>query len=304
MRQRHYEEQRLFREYHRTRSPRDREAVIERFLPLARSLARRHRRGGEPLEDLEQVAFLALVKAVDGFDPARGYAFTSFAVPASPARSSGTSATTAGRCACRATSRAPMSVERANQERTTAPAAPTPAELAEHIGVDVEDVLEAREAYRALRADSLDQPRFSSVDDSEETLIDTLGTQDDEMGRALERVSLDALIHTLGERDQEIVRLYDERGATQTEIGERLGYSQMHISRLLRSAIQRPAGGDAARLAPLELEQREPPLGAADVLVGSSRPRVTRWQGTRIASGLAPSTRPRSRALAGVSRAS
>ena len=240
MRQRHYEEQRLFREYHRTRSPRDREAVIERFLPLARSLARRHRRGGEPLEDLEQVAFLALVKAVDGFDPARGYAFTSFAVPSISGaikrhfRDNGWSVRVP-----RDLQELAMCVERAKQELTTAGgAAPTPAELAEHIGVDFEDVLEAREAYRALRADSLDQPRFSSVDDSEETLIDTLGTQDDEIGRALERVSLDALIHTLDERDQEIVRLYYQQELTQTEIGERLGYSQMHISRLLRGAIQ------------------------------------------------------------------
>jgi RNA polymerase sigma-B factor len=79
--QRHLEEQRLLRAYHRTRSRRGREAVIERFLPLARSLARRHRRGTEPLEDLQQVAFLALVKAVGAFDPSRGFAFTSFAVP-------------------------------------------------------------------------------------------------------------------------------------------------------------------------------------------------------------------------------
>ena len=144
-----------------------------------------------------------------------------------------------------------MRVERARVERTTAlGVAPTPAQLAEHIGVDVEDVLEAREAYRALRADSLDQPRFSSVDDSEETLIDTIGTEDDEIGRALERVSLDALIHTLDERDQEIVRLYYEQELTQAEIGERLGYSQMHISRLLRRAVEELlARRDAARLA-------------------------------------------------------
>ena len=74
-------EKQLFLEYRRTGSRRDRDALIERYLPLARSLARRYRRGAEPLEDLEQVASLALVKAVEGFDPARDVAFSSYAVP-------------------------------------------------------------------------------------------------------------------------------------------------------------------------------------------------------------------------------
>ena len=99
------EELRLLRAYHSTGDPRAREAAVERFLPLARSLARRYSGGSEPLEDLEQVACLALVRAVDGFDPTRGTAFTSYAVRASPERSSATSATTAGRCGCRASCR-------------------------------------------------------------------------------------------------------------------------------------------------------------------------------------------------------
>ena len=236
---RHYEEQRLFREYHRTRSARDRNAVIERFVPLARSLARRHRRGGEPLEDLEQVAYLALIKAVDGFDPTRGLAFTTYAVPSISGaikrhfRDNGWSVRVP-----RDLQELAMRVERVKEELTTAlGASPTPAQLADHVGVGVEDVLEAREAYRALRADSLDQPRFSDgADDGDETLIDTLGTQDDEIGQVFERIALDALIHALEPRDQEIVRLYYQHELTQSEIGERLGFSQMHISRLLRRA--------------------------------------------------------------------
>ena len=248
MHQRQHEEQRLFREYHRTRSPRDREAVIERFVPLARSLARRHRRGGEPLEDLEQVAFLALIKAVDSFDHTRGFAFTTFAVPTISGaikrhfRDHGWSVRMP-----RDLQELAMRVERVTEELTTAIGAPpTPAQLAEHVGVDVEDVLEAREAYRALRADSLDQPRFSSEEDGDDTLIDTLGTQDAEIGRVLERVALDTLIQTLEERDQEIVRLYYRYELTQAEIGARLGYSQMHISRLLRRAIDELAATQQA----------------------------------------------------------
>jgi RNA polymerase sigma-B factor len=78
--QRH-EEQRLFLDYRRTGDRRVREALVERYLPLACSLARRYARGGEPLEDLEQVASLALIKAVDGYDADRGSAFSSYAVP-------------------------------------------------------------------------------------------------------------------------------------------------------------------------------------------------------------------------------
>ena len=74
-------EKRLFLEYQRTGSRRDRDVLVERFMPLARSLARRYRRGPEPLEDLEQVASLALLRAVEGFDPSRGVAFSSYAVP-------------------------------------------------------------------------------------------------------------------------------------------------------------------------------------------------------------------------------
>jgi RNA polymerase sigma-B factor len=131
-----------------------------------------------------------------------------------------------------------MRVEHVNEELAIASGgAPTPGEIAGYIGVSVEEVLEAREAYRALRADSLDQPRFSA-DDGDETLIDTLGTRDAEIRRAFERVTLDALIDTLSERDQLIVRLYYQQELTQSEIGRRLGYSQMHISRLLRRATE------------------------------------------------------------------
>ena len=238
MLQRHLEEQRLFRAYHRTRSRRDRDAVIERFLPLARSLARRHRRGAEPLEDLEQVAYLALVKAVDAFDPSRGFAFTSFALPSIVGaikrhfRDSGWSVRMP-----RDLQELALQVQRVTEQLSTGGVPPTPAQLAEHIGVDVECILEAREAYRALRADSLDQPRSSNGDNGAVALVDTLGSQDLEFRRVVDRAALDALIDTLDARDQAIVRLYYQAELTQSEIGHRLGYSQMHVSRLLRHAV-------------------------------------------------------------------
>ena len=173
-------EKRLFLEYQRTGSRRDRDALIERFMPLARSLARRYRRGPEPLEDLEQVACLALVRAVEGFDPSRGLAFSSYAVP------SISGAVKRHYRDCGWSVRMPrdlqelaLRIERFNEEAwATTGAAPTPAQIAERAGVSVEAVIEAREAHQALRADSLDQPLRSSEDDAGASLLDTLGTRD------------------------------------------------------------------------------------------------------------------------------
>ena len=231
-------EKRLFLEYQRTGSRRDRDVLIERFMPLARSLARRYRRGPEPLEDLEQVACLALLRAVDGFDPSRGLAFSSYAVP------SITGALKRHYRDCGWSVRMPrdlqelaLRIERFNEDAwATTGAAPTPAQIAERAGVSVEAVIEAREAHQALRADSLDQPLRSSEDDSGASLLDTLGSGDVAFQRAFDRVALDTLLATLDERDRTIVRLYYREELTQAEIGRRLGLSQMHVSRLLRQA--------------------------------------------------------------------
>jgi RNA polymerase sigma-B factor len=231
-------EKQLFLQYHRTGSRRDRDALIERFMPLARSLARRYRRGPEPLEDLEQVASLALLRAVDGFDPTRDLAFSSYAVPSIAGalkrhyRDFGWSVRMP-----RDLQELALRIERFNDDAwATNGMAPTAAEIAERAGVSVEAVVEAREAHQALRADSLDQPLRSTEDDAGASLLDTIGDRDTDYERAFNRVVLDSLLTTLDERDQTIVRLYYREELTQSEIGERLGLSQMHISRLLRQA--------------------------------------------------------------------
>ena len=226
------EEKRLFLAYHRTRDPRTRGVLVERYLPLARSLARRYRRSSEPLEDLEQVASLALIKAVDGFDPARDTAFSSYAVPSIAGaikrhfRDHGWSLHMP-----RDLQELAVRVEKLNEEMSGGAA-----ELAQRAGVGVEDVLEARMAYRALYAVSLDQPQRSEPDDGD-TLIDTLDAADTDISSADDRVMLDSLLATLEPRSEQIVRLYYQHELTQAEIGHRLGYSQMHVSRLLRQAI-------------------------------------------------------------------
>ena len=251
-------EKQLILEYRRTGSRRDRDAVIDRFLPLARSLARRYQRGAEPLEDLEQVASLALVKAVESFDPSRDVAFSSFAVPTISGalkrhyRDHGWSVRVP-----RELQELAMRIQRFNEAASASTGeSPSAAQVARHAGVSVEEVIEARGAYQALHADSLDQPRQSRDDeDGSASLLDMIEAGDSELGTALDRVLIDSLLETLDERDRSIVRLYYLEELTQSEIGSRLGLSQMHISRLLRQAT--------AKLAATAAEQGDLSVGVA-----------------------------------------
>jgi RNA polymerase sigma-B factor len=231
--------QELMLQYQQTHDPRVREQLVTRFLPLARSLARRFASGGEPLEDLEQVAALALVKAVDGFDPLRGTAFSSYAVPCIAGaikrhfRDCGWSVRVPRELQERA-----MTVHQLEDELTSAMGeSPTVDELAEATSLSPEDVLEARAAYRALHASSLDAKTQADADDEAPSLLDTLGTTEEGYGNAIDHAALDTLMGELEDRDRAIVQLYYRDELTQSEIGERLGYSQMHISRLLRRAV-------------------------------------------------------------------
>jgi RNA polymerase sigma-B factor len=207
-------------------------------MPLAGNLARRYCRSSEPLEDLQQVACLALVKAVDAFDVERGTAFSSYAVPCISGaikryfRDHGWAVRVPRRLQELA-----LTVQRLD-ERLFAVAGrhPTARELAAEAGVDVEEVLEAREAYGALYSESLDRRRRCEEGD-DGSLADTLGESDLELDLAVDRAALDAVLAQLDERQRLIVELYYRDDLTQTEIGLRIGYSQMHVSRLLRAAV-------------------------------------------------------------------
>jgi RNA polymerase sigma-B factor len=215
----------------------ERDAMIRRHLPLARHCARRYHRGHEPLEDLEQVASLALIRAVDGFDWGRGTAFSSYAVPCMVGaikrhfRDSGWAI------------HVPRDLKdlalRLERLANDAPSPPTAAELADLAGVSVEAVVDGREVYRLMLADSLDRPR-AGVDESDPlSVLDSLGEEDAGIDRACDGATLDAMLSGLDDRDQLLVTLYYRRGQTQAQIGERLGCSQMHVSRLLRRAVDR-----------------------------------------------------------------
>ena len=209
-------------------------------MPLARSLARRYHRGEEPLEDLEQVAALGLLKAIKGFDPDRGSAFASFAVPTIVGelrrhfRDKGW-----GVRVPRDLQELALRLDRTSEELSRELGrAPTPAEVAERLGVSEEEVLEAREAAHAYRAVSLDRPRTED-DEGGPAVADSMGGEDPGFRRAEDAATVDQLLRVLAPREREVLRLRFVEDLTQQEIGDRIGVSQMHVSRLIRQAIAR-----------------------------------------------------------------
>jgi RNA polymerase sigma-B factor len=216
-----------------------REQLVQRFLPLARQLARRYQRGGEPLDDLIQVASLGLLKAIDRFDPTRETAFSSFAVPTILGelkrhfRDKGWSVRVPRDLQELAVRLEPTSEALTRELGRVA----TPGELAERLGVTLEQLLEAREATGAYRAVSLDRPRDD--DEDGDGLGVAFGVEDPGFGEAEDAATVARLMRVLSDREREVLRLRFEEDLTQAEIGTRIGVSQMHVSRIIRQAIVR-----------------------------------------------------------------
>jgi RNA polymerase sigma-B factor len=228
----------LFTEFGRTRDARMRAALVERFMPLARSIARRYARGSEPLDDLVQVASVGLLKAIDRYDPERGIAFSSFAVP-----------TIAGevrryfrdRCWAvrppRDLQERALAVDKAARELTNRLGhSPTIRQIGQALELSDEAVLEAMEASRASSATSLSATRGSD-DDADATLEAAIGTDDHGFELAEHRADYARLARCLTERERLVVELRFAEDLTQEAIGERIGVSQMQVSRVLRQAL-------------------------------------------------------------------
>jgi RNA polymerase sigma-B factor len=233
-------DRRLLERFAATRDPRDRDAVVERFLPLARQLAASYQRPNEPFDDVFQVACYGLIKAVDRFDVGRGRAFTSYAVPTmvGEIKRHFRDRTWAVRMP-RDLQELSLRVDRVVTELTRRLGRqPSVAEVAAAIDVEPEDVLEAMEAGSAYRASSLDGPRAGDDEDGA-TLGDTLGGPDDGYARAEERVLIAELLRSLPVRERQVLRMRFNGEFTQAEIGERIGVSQMQVSRILRSTLAR-----------------------------------------------------------------
>lgn len=232
--------QRLFQRYHRDTDLVARDTLIQRFQPLAVRLARRYRTpGGEPLEDLVQVAMVGLIKAIDRFDPGRGFAFVSFAEPTitGELRRWFRDATWAMHLP-RQLQEDILTVDAASAElasRTGHP--PTVRELVEKTGLEEERVLEALQASRSARPRSLDAPIAGDQDEGT-TLAERHGGLDGAFELIEYGASAAPALARLSDRDRRILHLRFTEDRTQSEIADQVGISQMQVSRVLAKALQ------------------------------------------------------------------
>jgi RNA polymerase sigma-B factor len=233
-------ERRLLLRYHADGDLAARQELVRRFLPLARDLALRYTYTDEPFDDLLQVASLGLIKAVDRFEPGRGTKFTSYAAP-----------TILGELKRHFRDKGwALRVPRDLQERTLAvnretealsqklgrsPSAP---EVAEALGCSIKDVLEASEAAASYDALSLDA-QTARDDEESATLVDLLGGDDSGYELVESRDAIAGIWRALPEVERQVLELRFTGDLTQREIGDRIGYSQMHVSRLMRRALGR-----------------------------------------------------------------
>ncbi|MDQ0994356.1 sigma-70 family RNA polymerase sigma factor [Streptomyces sp. V3I7] len=211
-----------------------REDVVRAWLPMAHRIAARFRGRGEPLEDLRQVAALALVKAVDGFEPGRGGAFESYAVPTitGEVRRYFRDHTSVLRVP-RRTQELRRQVCRVCQEISPSGGDVSPAEIAARTDLEADQVREgllARNAYSVL---SLDVELMPGEARGGMTLAETLGAPDPGLDQVVDRESVRPLLGALPERDRRILYLRFFRGMTQRRIAEEYGMSQMNVSRVL-----------------------------------------------------------------------
>jgi RNA polymerase sigma-B factor len=230
----------LFERLRRHNDRRARDELVERFLPLARKLARRYVPSSEPYDDLVQVASLGLVKAVERFDPDRGFAFTSFAVPTIVGelkryfRDSGWTLHVDRGAQERA--RKITDAQQQISARTGRP--PTVDELAQFLEISVEEVLDGLQTAEAYDAISLDAP-LAGDEDGTSTRLDAIGGEDQRLELVDEQTTIFAAARHLPRRERQILYLRFGEDLTQTEIAERVGVSQMQVSRLLRRSLQR-----------------------------------------------------------------
>jgi RNA polymerase sigma-B factor len=215
-----------------------RDELVQRFMPFARKLALRYMHTSEPMADLVQVACIGLLNAIERFEPGRGKKFTAYAAPTIVGelkrhfRDKGWS----------------LHVPRDLQERALAVSrhterlsselgrSPTVDELSDALRCTIEQAIEAIDAAQNYHPASLDAPVVVEDEDAS-PLADTLGGEDDGFDLADERQAILANWHTLGNTEREVLGLRLLQGLTQREISRRIGYSQMHVSRLLRKSL-------------------------------------------------------------------
>jgi RNA polymerase sigma-B factor len=230
----------LFGRWRRHRDRNARDELIERFLPLARKLARRYVQSSEPYEDLVQVASLGLVKAVERFDPSRGFAFTSFAVPTIVGELKRYFRDTAWALHVdRSAQELARKITDAQQKLGSRTGrAPTIQELAEYLELSQEEVLDGLQTSEAYGTVSLDAP-LAGEEDEESSRLEMIGEEDTRLLLVDDHATIFAAARLLPSRERQILYLRFGEDLTQSEIAERVGVSQMQVSRLLRRSLLR-----------------------------------------------------------------
>ena len=230
----------LFRRFKEQGDAEARDQLIVNHINLVRFLASKFKNRGESLEDLIQVGTIGLIKAIDRFDPERGLEFTTYATPTIMGeikrhfRDKGWSVRVPRRL-----QELSAKVNQATDELTNRlQRSPSVAEIAEHLGSTVDEVLEAMESSSAYSSVPL-EGGGSGEDDEAPSVIDHYATEDPDLAASDDRIVLEQAIADFSPREQEIIRMRFEQGLTQVEIAEREGISQVQVSRLLRRALRR-----------------------------------------------------------------
>lgn len=230
----------LFRRFKEEGDMDAREKLVMSHLNLVRFIANKFKNRGEPIDDLIQVGYLGLLKAIDRFDPNRGLEFTTFATPTIMGeikrhfRDKGWSV--------RVPRRLQELSAKVNQATDTLTSqlqrSPTIAEIADYLDATVDEVLEAMESSSAYSSVSLEAPSGADDDDAP-SVIDRYATEDSDLAFTDDRIIIEEALASFSPRERDVIEMRFLKGMTQIEIAEKLGISQVQVSRLLRRTLKK-----------------------------------------------------------------
>lgn len=230
----------LFRRFKEEGDMDAREKLVMSYLNLVRFIANKFKNRGEPIDDLIQVGYLGLLKAIDRFDPSRGLEFTTFATPTIMGeikrhfRDKGWSV--------RVPRRLQELSAKVNQATDTLTSqlqrSPTIAEIADYLDATVDEVLEAMESSSAYSSVSLEAPSGADDDDTP-SVIDRYATEDSDLAFTDDRIIIEEALASFSPRERDVIEMRFLKGMTQIEIAEELGISQVQVSRLLRRTLKK-----------------------------------------------------------------
>lgn len=230
----------LFRRFKEEGDMDAREKLVMSHLNLVRFISNKFKNRGEPIDDLIQVGYLGLLKAIDRFDPSRGLEFTTFATPTIMGeikrhfRDKGWSV--------RVPRRLQELSAKVNQATDTLTSqlqrSPTIAEIADYLDATVDEVLEAMESSSAYSSVSLEAPSGADDDDTP-SVIDRYATEDSDLAFTDDRIIIEEALASFSPRERDVIEMRFLKGMTQIEIAEKLGISQVQVSRLLRRTLKK-----------------------------------------------------------------